>query len=75
MANSVCTINVTRYLAYDDTSAFTGPWTVYFAGGSAESASSSVQLAVVTGAIDTVNKTVQVRAVTVDDNGNATYTG
>lgn len=37
--------------------------------------SSSVQLAVVTGAIDTVNKTVQVRAVTVDDNGNATYTG
>ena len=75
MANSVCTINVTRYLAYDNTSAFTGPWTVYFAGGSAESASSSVQLAVVTGAIDTVNKTVQVRAVTVDDNGNATYTG
>lgn len=37
--------------------------------------SSSVQLAVVTGAIDTGNKTVQVRAVTVDDNGNATYTG
>lgn len=37
--------------------------------------SSSVQLAVVTGDIDTVNKTVQVRAVTVDDNGNATYTG
>lgn len=37
--------------------------------------SSSVQLAVVTGAIDTDNKTVQVRAVTVDDNGNATYTG
>lgn len=36
---------------------------------------SSVQLAVVTGDIDTVNKTVQVRAVTVDDNGNATYTG
>lgn len=75
MANSVCTINVTRYLAYDDTSAFTGPWTVYFAGGTAESASSSVQLAVVTGDIDTANKTVQVRAVTVDDNGNATYTG
>lgn len=75
MANSVCTINVTRYLAYDNTSAFTGPWTVYFAGGSVESASSSVQLAVVTGDIDTVNKTVQVRAVTVDDNGNATYTG
>lgn len=75
MANSVCTINVTRYLAYDNTSAFTGPWTVYFAGGSTESASSSVQLAVVTGAIDTGNKTVQVRAVTVDDNGNATYTG
>jgi hypothetical protein len=75
VANSVCTINVTRYLAYDDTSAFTGPWTVYFASGSAESASSSVQLAVVTGDIDTVNKTVQVRAVTVDDNGNATYTG
>ncbi len=48
---------------------------MYFAGGSAESASSSVQLAVVTGDIDTVNKTVQVRAVTVDDNGNATYTG
>lgn len=39
------------------------------------SAASSVQLAVVTGDIDTVNKTVQVRAVTVDDNGNATYTG
>lgn len=75
MANSVCTIDVTRYLAYDNASAFTGPWTVYFAGGSAESVSSSVQLAVVTGAIDTVNKTVQVRAVTVDDNGNATYTG
>lgn len=37
--------------------------------------SSSVQLAVVTGDIDTANKTVQVRAVTVDDNGNATYTG
>lgn len=37
--------------------------------------SSSVQLAVVTGDIDTVNKTVQVRAVTVDGNGNATYTG
>lgn len=37
--------------------------------------SSSVQLAVVTGAIDTGNKTVQVRAVTVDDNGNATYMG
>lgn len=37
--------------------------------------SSSVQLAVVTGDIDTVNKTVQVRAVTVDDSGNATYTG
>lgn len=37
--------------------------------------SSSVQLAVVTGDVDTVNKTVQVRAVTVDDNGNATYTG
>ena len=37
--------------------------------------SSSVQLAVVTGDIDTVNKTVQVSAVTVDDNGNATYTG
>lgn len=37
--------------------------------------SSSVQLAVVTGDINTVNKTVQVRAVTVDDNGNATYTG
>ena len=48
---------------------------MYFAGGSAESASSSVQLAVVTGAIDTGNKTVQVRAVTVDDSGNATYTG
>lgn len=42
---------------------------------SASSAASSVQLAVVTGDIDTVNKTVQVRAVTVDDNGNATYTG
>lgn len=41
----------------------------------ASSAASSVQLAVVTGAIDTGNKTVQVRAVTVDDNGNATYTG
>lgn len=41
----------------------------------ATSAASSVQLAVVTGAIDTGNKTVQVRAVTVDDNGNATYTG
>lgn len=41
----------------------------------ASSAASSVQLAVVTGDIDTVNKTVQVRAVTVDDNGNATYTG
>lgn len=36
---------------------------------------SSVQLAVVTGDIDTANKTVQVRAVTVDDSGNATYTG
>lgn len=43
------------------------------AGGTG--ASSSVQLAVVTGDIDTVNKTVQVRAVTVNDNGNATYTG
>lgn len=43
------------------------------AGGTGTS--SSVQLAVVTGDIDTVNKTVQVRAVIVDDNGNATYTG
>lgn len=41
----------------------------------ATSAASSVQLAVVTGDINTANKTVQVRAVTVDDNGNATYTG
>ena len=43
------------------------------AGGTGTS--SSVQLAVVTGDIDTANKTVQVRAVTVDDSGNATYTG
>lgn len=75
MSNSGCTINVTRYLAYDNASAFTGPWTVYFAGGSAESTSGSVQLAVAQGKPDTANKTIQVRVVTVDDSGNATYTG
>ena len=48
---------------------------IYPVVATASSAASSVQLAVVTGAIDTGNKTVQVRAVTVDDNGNATYTG
>lgn len=27
------TLDVTRYLAYDNTSTFTAPWIVYFAGG------------------------------------------
>lgn len=77
MSDSSCTIDVTRYLAYDNVSTFTGPWTVYFAGGSSDTgtAGSNMQLAVAQGEPDTANKTIQVRVVTVDDSGNATYTG